>query len=260
MPPTKVEDLDNRDVLSSFTLGTFLYGQSVPRDGFEWRDDLEVMKTPVNEAARNENWGSPWLTAPGFAGWEGEYAPSTRFVGPLTAHREERRGLHRQFAQLEPEQTTIARSAGRYGFLGHGVELEAPGSEERRRRGEAYTFMYGEGLSYWQTEIGQMRSLTDFWDLAEAGAEKALQRYVAWGTVGSTSLLRVTVKIPDWREEETSLLHIMSIFKRGDVLGPAKSIVHPWKHKTPPYAGLLKWAQQDSNLRPADYESAALTN
>jgi hypothetical protein len=26
------------------------------------------------------------------------------------------------------------------------------------------------------------------------------------------------------------------------------------------YAGNSKWAQQDSNLRPADYESAALTN
>jgi hypothetical protein len=37
------------------------------------------------------------------------------------------------------------------------------------------------------------------------------------------------------------------------------------QHKTqrlqsPVICGFFQWAQQDSNLRPADYESAALTN
>jgi hypothetical protein len=35
-----------------------------------------------------------------------------------------------------------------------------------------------------------------------------------------------------------------------------------WLGRNLPFAALSfdKWAQQDSNLRPADYESAALTN
>ena len=32
------------------------------------------------------------------------------------------------------------------------------------------------------------------------------------------------------------------------------------RRKLPPYQRLTKWARQGSNLRPTDYESAALTN
>ena len=36
--------------------------------------------------------------------------------------------------------------------------------------------------------------------------------------------------------------------------------LEPPKCKSPAYCGAFLWAQKDLNLRPADYESAALTN
>jgi len=202
--------------MERITWGDFVFAREVPRQGFEWREDLRLPEgwdyPPQSRMPGNES--PPWLVSPG--AYEFGVEGPSREVGALTAYRSSPLGLHRDFAQLDPEPAAIVKFANLYGVLGHGPLLEDPAGDVGNR-------VYGEGLRYWKRQIGKMASLTRAWDLARNNEGKSLRGYVKWK--GNSARAHVEVEIPGWQQWFSANPWLVRLWKFGDAVEPVRYVV-----------------------------------
>ena len=95
--------------------------------------------------------------------WQNSFERYETTYQPL----EERTGLFREFAALEPSEQQVLSFANRFGLLGAGGNRELDSRYGR-------VSVYGELLELWKEEIEAFKLALEAWDVVAAGSRQAL--------------------------------------------------------------------------------------
>lgn len=100
--------------------------------------------------------------------WQNSFERYEATYQPL----EERTGLFREFAALEPSEQQVLSFANRFGLLGAGSDRELDSRYGR-------VSVYGELLELWKEEIDAFKLALEAWDVVAAGSRQALANFKA---------------------------------------------------------------------------------
>ena len=98
--------------------------------------------------------------------WQNSFERYETTYQPL----EERTGLFREFAALEPSEQQVLSFANRFGLLGAGSDRELDSRYGR-------VSVYGELLELWKEEIEAFKLALEAWDVVAAGSRQALAEF-----------------------------------------------------------------------------------
>lgn len=202
----------------TLTRGQFAFDWKVSVDGYEWCSDVEpqvrrfpresgiLFETP-NPGPKSWDEG-PWLVALG---------DEPRSYAPLAKHN-----LHHTLAHVKPTPTSILRFANRYGLLTTGMPLAT--NDQPDATSFLFGFLTGESVQFWQREIVAISRLMEIWKLAREGEAGELGQRFIWRTPSPGQAHVMYGGSPIARR--TTMPYLVSHWKIGDPIGPARYYVH----------------------------------